>query len=587
MKIPDSVLSDIINNLDPIEVYGEYLTLKKRGNRYWALCPFHHEKTPSFTVSPEQGVFYCFGCHKGGSLYNFIMEMENVGFPEAVKILARKAGVEIGNIEENTEQSKLRKAIIELNRRIAKSFNYLLLNSEKARHVRDYLVKRRIERSTIEFFNLGYAPGDRNWLYNFLLSKHYSKELMLKSGLFYEKDSKLISFFRNRLIFPIYNYHGDVIGFGGRALDETVPKYINSPDSFIFHKKENVYGLYQALKIIRDKKEFILVEGYMDVLAVFQSGMKNVIAPLGTAFTEQQSYLLKRYANRGFLAFDGDEAGKRANARALGILESTGFESYVIPFDKDRDPAEIFEKEGPDSLKKMLNYSINGFQYLLEYEISINDFETPEGKRQIAESMYPFIERAQSEVKRDLYLNSLAEKIGVDYRAVYNDFISRRRGVTRNKVQRTSGEDREIILTRELFLMLAILINREYFVEVRKIVREDDLSEPLAKEIYIAMEESYRDGEDSFESVMNRIENDQLKKLIFKKAASGEFSLNVERLIEEGINEVRRQSLEKKRNEIIRKLNRIDREKIDNNSLRELLEEKIHLDEELEKLKVR
>ncbi len=594
MKIPDSVLSEIVEKIDPVSVVSEYVALKKRGKNYWGLCPFHTEKTPSFNVSPENGMFYCYGCHKGGSIFNFIMEIEGVTFVEAVKILADKAGVDINITQESSEKEKLKTAIVELNKRVAKSLHYILLNSSSAKHAFTYLEKRKISKKIIEEFVLGYMPADRDWLFEFLRKKNYSKDFLLKSGLFFERNGKVLPYFVDRIIFPIFNSRGQIVGFGGRTLSQKgSPKYLNTPDTIVFHKKENIFGLFQALKTIKEKSQFVLVEGYMDVLTMQQAGIKNTVAPLGTAFTENQAYMLKRYANNGILAFDGDEAGKKATLRSMEILEQIGINSEVIVFPNSSDPAEIFEKEGFEKLKKVLKYTINSFQYLLEYEISKYDIKTPEGKKRVAEAVYSYIDKVESDIKRDSYLNLLAEKLGVDNRAVYNDFIKRQSKLHRvNRSQGIDGpEKHEQVFSAELYFMLFVVANRKYFEYVRKMITETDLSDKLARDIFIALEECYREEEESLETLLEKLKNQDLKSLIAQKVTSGEFSINVERATHDGIRNIKRRSLERRRDEVIRllKLSGNDQNDVDNSNIdtRTLLEEKMFLDKELEKLKVR
>ncbi len=591
MKIPDSILTQIIERIDPIAIVGEYVTLKKKGKNYWGLCPFHTEKTPSFNVSPENGMFYCYGCHKGGSIFNFIMEIEGVSFIEAVKMLAEKAGVTI-DVDSRTVsgEEKLKLAILELNKRVAKSFNYILLNNQKANHALSYLFKRKITKETIELFNIGYAPRDRSWLLNFLLKKNYSTDFLIKSGLFLRRNGRVFPYFSDRVIFPIYNNRGDVVGFGGRTLSDMGPKYLNTPETEVFHKKFNVFGLYQALKEIKNKNEFVLVEGYIDVLLMHQAGIQNTVAPLGTAFTENQAYTLKRYADNAVLAFDGDEAGKKATIRTIGILEKVGINSGVVVFPNSMDPADFFEKEGFQKLQKLIEYNINSFQYLLDYEISKHNVETPEGKKRIAESIYSYIDITDSNIKKEGYLNLLAEKLGIDNRAVYNDFIRWQNKFLRKRSSHNTRRGEETLQGRsvsaELYFLLFVIANREYFEQVRKIVTENDFSDRWARDIFIALEESYRDEEETLEGFLERLSNNELKNLIARKITSGEFSVNVEKAIQDGIKNIKRSSLERRRKEVIRLL-KTNGNKNSNIDTRTLLEEKMFLDKELEKLKVR
>ena len=596
MKIPDSTLSEILDKLDPVEIIGEYVQLKKVGNRYWGLCPFHHEKTPSFTVSPDKGVFYCFGCHKGGGLFNFIMDIESVSFVEAVNILAEKAGVDIKT--ENTDKRDIvKKALEELYNRVAGSFHYLLMNSSPAKMFLKYLLDRGINSDTIKKFKLGYAPSDARWLFGFLTKKNYGKDFLKKSGLFFERNNEFLSLFYNRIIFPILNIHGAVVAFGGRTLKENVSKYINSPETLIFHKKDNLFGIYNAIKDIRQKKEFILVEGYMDVLAMHQAGLINTVAPLGTAFTSSQAARLKRYADRGIIAFDSDSAGAEATVRAINILEKEGTQTSVANFKEAKDPAEILQKVGEIKLKKIEEYTINSFQYLLNRAAIRHNGKTPEGKSEIAKELFPYIAESDSQVRKDGFLKELSDYLDISYNSILFDFTEwqtkslrtvRYPAKSKKDVKEENPQEGNAIdlHSNELFLIIAVVLNRDYFTYLRNELSQDDFENLFAKQIFIALEESYRNEETSLESLFSRINNSKLEELILEKASSDEFTMNIDKLIHDGIIIIKRNSLEKKRKKIVKMLKQNNSIKEDNNS-RTLLEEKMHLDNELEKLKVR
>jgi DNA primase len=323
MRIPEHTLSEIQNRLDAAEVIGEYVSLQKKGGRYWGRCPFHQEKTPSFCVTPEKGFFYCFGCHKGGGLIQFVMEIEKIPFLDAVEMLAKKAGVEIQR-EEGEQGGVKRETFLELNKRLAGSFHWLLCESPLAEDARAYLAGRGIGEDEIRSFQLGYAPADREWLKKFLKTKSYSDDFLAKTGLFSDSSGGKAALFANRIIFPIANARGETVAFGGRALSEGVPKYLNSPETQYFKKGENLFGIDKALPEIKKTGASVLVEGYMDVLAMHRAGVSNCVAPLGTALTELQARFMKRYARNAVLVFDGDEAGEKATQgnRAPG---KTGF----------------------------------------------------------------------------------------------------------------------------------------------------------------------------------------------------------------------------------------------------------------------
>ncbi len=587
MKIPDRIISEVADRLDMADVVSEYVSLQKKGGRYWGLCPFHSEKTPSFTVTPEKSVFYCFGCQKGGSIFTFIMDMEKFSFVEAVRHLARKAGVdfnfESGDSERDTQR---REAYLELYRKVAGSFHHLLLNHKQAAGARKYLMDRGISQDTIGRFRLGYAPTDREWLFGFLREKNYSEVFLRISGLFSERRGSLIPMFRDRIVFPISNSRDEVIAFGGRSLrEDSRPKYLNSPETFVFRKGENLFGPPGMFKAIRGLDEFILVEGYMDVLALFLAGKENCAAPLGTSLTSLQLRLLKRYAGKGILLFDGDEAGVKATWKAAVLCEQQGLTAAVVELSEGEDPAEIIEKEGPERLHNKLKYPINSFQFLIGKALLKYDFHTPDGKEGIFRLLDPYLEAVDSEVKRDGYLRVLAEALEVDFDSVRNDFVKGIKSLKRNtSVREGIMESSEVSADR--FLMLAIVSNRDYFPRLRNTVAVDDIEDSRARALYIALEECFRSQENSLEALFACIDDRDLNELILRKISSEEFNINQDQLIEDGIKRIKQRSLEKKQHRLISLLSRKSQEGGDPAGLKDLLAEKMYLDEELQNLKV-
>lgn len=324
MRIPDTLLEDIKEKISLQDVVSEYVTLTQKGSRLWGLCPFHTEKTPSFSVDDQKGLFYCYGCRKGGSVFNFVMEMEQMTFIEAAKILAEKANVELpddrGDSQAYDQAADEQKVLSELYQRLRESFHHILLHQQQARPAREYLASRGISDEMISRFQLGYVPKQRNWLHQFLRKRHYSDEFLQKTGLFSQKYPQ-ISMFSGRLIFPITDRRGRVVAFGGRALeDQSYAKYVNSPETVIFHKRKTLYGLHESKQGIRESGQLILAEGYFDVLALHQAGFPFAAAPLGTACTEEHGYEIKRHAKKVLLMFDQDSAGIDAMIKTLPIL---------------------------------------------------------------------------------------------------------------------------------------------------------------------------------------------------------------------------------------------------------------------------
>lgn len=590
MRIPEEIIDEVRRRCDIADIVSEYVTLKPRGNRLWGLSPFTTEKTPSFTVTPEKGVYYCFSTNKGGSVFNFIMEMEGLTFPEAVEFIARRVGVEVPRTESDTAESRGRAALLELYRRVAGSFHYILSEHENASHARSYLEDRGFLPATIERFQLGYAPNDPYWLYRFLKKKKYDDTFLADSGLFTRRDPHR-SLFAGRLLFPIYSRTGEVIAFGARLLQGSGPKYLNSPNTPVFNKSRNLYGLHQALSTIRATEEFMVVEGYTDVLALHQAGITSAVAPLGTALTGDQVAMLSRYAKRAYLVFDSDRAGLNATKKAAALCEAHEVRPMVIPLPEGSDPAELLLTEsGTDRLKNIAENAISTLEYFLKTARNHGPSSDLESAELVLEELFPYIESMKSDVRREASLAFLADELGLDRRAVENDFLARRRSPNSRKREQETQKSRgnparveEQSNTAETYLMLAVAVHRQYFPHVRKLIGASDLRDHSARELFIALEESYRADESDLDAFLSRIEDPDLVARVAHQVSSDEMNENAPALIEDTVRRVRRESLLRKRRQInarlLRSVHSPDTE-------RELLEELMALDGELQKLKV-
>jgi DNA primase len=584
MRIPDRLLAQITERLDAAEVVSQYTRLEKRGGRYWGLCPFHTEKTPSFTVTPDKAVFYCFGCQKGGSLFTFIMEAEKLSFLEAVRLLAAKAGVEL-ELEEDEDAGR-RKAYLELYRRVAGSLHYILLNHPEAAPARAYLEGRGFRRETLERFHVGYAPGygspGRDWLFGFLREKNFSEEFLRSSGLFFgSRGGAPVALFRDRVVFPIGNSRGEVVGFGGRSLAaERGPKYLNTPETAFFRKGELLFGEPGVFQAVRKAGRFLLVEGYLDVLACAQAGLEGPLAPLGTALTAEQVRLLKRFAPAGVLAFDADEAGSRAAQRAILLCEQADLAVEVAELAGGKDPAEILQSAGAEALHKSVKYPITSFQFLLRAARTRHNAGTPEGKKGIIASLGPYLSSIDSPVKRDGYFRALAEELGVEFDSVREDF---RKNATRTAAPaRPAPEGQAASMTSDFFFLLAVAAHREHFAQVRNLLGPEDLEDPRARKLFVALEECFRAGESSEESLLARLEDPVLRGEVLARTSSGAFAEEPERLVRDGVSSVRRRTLERRSASLAARLASGRQEQA---ALKDLLAEKMHIDEELAKLK--
>ena len=595
MRIPESTLSAIRDRLDIAEVIGESVTLQRRGGRYWGLCPFHQEKSPSFTVTPDKGVFYCFGCQKGGTIFDFVMEIEKVPWRDAVELLAKKAGIEIPR-EDDQRDGIARESFLELYRRVAGSFHWLLTEGQQGEAARAYLASRGVLRETIDAFQIGYAPPDRDWLFRFLSQKSYSADFLGKVGLFIDSErGRGGAFFASRIMFPISNARGEVLAFGGRAMGDGQPKYLNSPETAFFRKGENLFGLDKAVHAIRTAGFFVLVEGYMDVVAMHQEGFTNCVAPLGTALTEQQVRVLKRLAPRALLLFDSDPAGQKATERAIELMEAQDLIVQVAVVSGGKDPAELVQKGEQQALRGLLEKPQDSFPYSLGKALAANDRTRAEGREKVRDLLFPFVAAAASPMRKDGYLALLADSLGVDVRAAREDFSAwlgnRQRGSSRRESARDwqgreQGGTGGSAVSPDLFLMIAVALHRELFPVVRNggLVLAD-LDDDRAARLYVALEEAFRAGEEGFESLCARLDDPALRDLVIRKVASGEFDVNEERMVADGVRRIRQRALRKKTDLVSAELRRLEKEAVDPARTRELLAEKMHLDSELERLK--
>lgn len=410
MRYSDDIIEEVRSKNDIVDVVSQYVRLTKKGNSYFGLCPFHNEKTPSFSVTPGKQMYYCFGCGAGGNVFNFIMEYENYTFGEALKHLADRAGVELPKIEYSREvrQKAQEKAeLLEINKQAAQYF-YYQLRTEKGRTGLDYLKNRGLSEETMRKFGLGYSDRAGGGLYRYLKAKGYPDDRLRESGLFnVDERHGMYDKFWNRVIFPIMDVNNRAIGFGGRVMGDAKPKYLNSPETKIFDKSRNLYGLNIA-RTTR-KKYLILCEGYMDVISMHQAGFTNAVASLGTALTSGHASLLKRYTQEVLLLYDSDEAGIRAALRGIPILREAGVNSRVVSLKPYKDPDEFIRNMGPEAFEQRLEEARDSFLFRVEVaenEFSMND---PQGQNQFFERCAQMLLELKDELERNLYIDAVVK----------------------------------------------------------------------------------------------------------------------------------------------------------------------------------
>jgi DNA primase len=416
--IPDEIIREIRERAVILEVISDYVVLKKSGVNYLGLCPFHSEKTPSFNVNTAKGIYHCFGCGVGGDAISFVMRMEGLSFPEAVKFLARRVGVVIPEREMPAAEKRLRderECLYEVHEISGKFYEDLLRDGPAGAACRHYLEKRGVDLEMARLYGLGYAPDSWDSLTRFLERKKFPLAEAEKVGLVRSRErGGYYDGFRNRLLFPIRDVHGRVIGFGGRVLDDSLPKYLNSPESPVYHKSEVLFGLGMAKQAMREKGEAFIVEGYFDHLALYRAGVRNVVATCGTALTGAHLKLLRRFAGKAYLLFDADKAGKKATVRSMEIFLQENFPARVVQMPAGEDPDSYLEKYGSNAFEGLVAAAVPVFEFFFRDLCSQEDIGSVEGKVKVLEELAPRLRKIPDAVERDLYLREIARFLGIE-----------------------------------------------------------------------------------------------------------------------------------------------------------------------------
>ena len=424
-RFPGDFLQKVRDNTNILDVVGSYVSLKKKGKRYWACCPFHQEKTPSFSISPEDGLYYCFGCHAGGDVFSFVEKMENLSFMEAVERLAEAAHLELPQAEVSPEEKRRKQFNDELYHAMELAvvyFHNCLRRTNMGKPGLAYFKRRHLTDETIDRFKLGFAPDSWHKLYgDFRTIKHISDTVLVTSGLVGHKNGRYYDTFRNRCMFPILNLKGKPVAFGGRVMDDSKPKYLNSPETPIFNKRQLLFALYQALPEIRRTRQVIMVEGYMDAISLHAHGVTNAVASLGTAFTIEQARLLKRYADEVVFSYDMDAAGQNATRRALEIAGTTGLKMRVLHLSEGKDPDEFVNKYGGEAYKEAVAQAIPALDYLFNLLLETHDRTSLEGQHLILNDMFTVLSARGDSFEFNTYIQKMARVLKVDEGLVRNE----------------------------------------------------------------------------------------------------------------------------------------------------------------------
>ena len=510
-RFSDEFLNELRMRCDIEQVISPYVNLKRRGKNLVGLCPFHNEKTPSFTVYPDSQSFYCFGCGAGGEAIGFIRRAENLDFTEAVRYLCDKSGMVMPTDGYDDSLSVKRKRMYEINKEAARFFNSCLF-SEKGKEGLDYYKSRGLKKSTITRFGLGYAPNEWRALLTHMRGLGYSYEELYEANLANrsDKDGKISYYdsFRNRVMVPIIDVRGNVVAFGGRVLDDSKPKYINTSDTLIYKKSLGVFGLNLAKN--SPETSLILVEGYMDAISLHEAGFTNAIACLGTALTSEMAHLLSRYAEEIILSYDADEAGQKATERAISILGSIGMKMRVVHLSGGKDPDEILKKYGPERYRTLIEGAANDIEFALLKARDGFDLQTSDGKMKYLEKAAQILSKTRSEITRDIYSSRLSEELQVKKEAITarinqisrintrkesQDFFRKapQQNISESTKTALANSTNIRVVRAEEQLIATLMKNPDYYRHIEKTVSAEDFSVALYKRIFSMITEKIKE----------------------------------------------------------------------------------------------
>jgi len=422
-RISEEKINQVRQSIDIVELISEYVHLKKQGRNFVGLCPFHGENTPSFSVSPEKQIFHCFGCHAGGNVFTFLMEIEGISFQEALMKLAKRANIHLDLHDQKSTHPASHEStrLIEIHELVRKLYHHLLVNTNEGQEALEYLHKRQFTKEMIDEFQIGFALNKKDFLYNYLKQRGYSEELLIRSGLILRNDDTLEYYdrFRERIIFPIFDNKGNTVAFSGRILKEGQPKYLNSPESLIFHKSKILYNFHKARPNIRKKQFTILFEGFADCISAFQAGVDNGIATMGTALTDEHVNLIKRITDRVVLCFDADSAGQNATYKAGEMLQNAGCSVQVAIIPNGKDPDEYIKTYGPDKfMNEVIGSSLTFMAYKMKYLRAGKNLHNEGEKLSYIENILVEIAKLDKAIEQDYYLRQIADEFSISLDAL-------------------------------------------------------------------------------------------------------------------------------------------------------------------------
>ena len=565
MRYSDEILNEVRENNDIVEVISQYVHLKRSGRNYFGLCPFHNEKSPSFSVSPDKQIFHCFGCGVGGNVFTFISKIEGIGFKEAIEILADRARITLPKSENNedSKREELKSKVYKVNNFTAEYYHKRLYKPE-SKAGQEYVKQRKLTTETLESYNLGFS-GNYDELYKVLKKEGFNDEEILESGLVKKNEhGKYVDFYRDRFMIPILDVRNRVIAFGGRVLGDAKRfKYLNSPENIVYSKGKHLFGLNVAKKY--DHKKLLIVEGYMDAISLHQRGITNVVAALGTALTTNQGWLLRRNAEQVILGFDADGAGQNAIMRAMEVMQNMGCDMRVLQMTGAKDPDEFIIKYGSARFQKLMNEAIS----LLEFRVKVLeqnlDLEVASDKVKFLNEIAKLIAKIDNSIEQEIYIEKLASGYNISKEAIFgqvnklqyssksqtNNLEKTKPVIIHKREEKVDNYISEEIIKRENTIISILINNPEYFKTIKENMKiEDfkyDLNIKIVKELYQELEKE----DNNISLVLDKIEDDEIKNHLTAIMAEDYGITDNSKAIEDILKKYEREKLEKRRDELI------------------------------------
>lgn len=573
VRYSDELIDEIKNSNDIVDVISGYINLKRSGRNFFGLCPFHKEKSPSFAVSPDKQIFHCFGCGVGGNVIHFVSKIENLSFRESLELLANRVNIELPKLESNEDDKtiRLKSKVYEINK-IAAEFYHENLYKPTSKLAQDYIKKRKLDNRTLKAFLIGYS-GNFDELYRVLKARGYQEEEMLASSLIKKtQEGKYIDSFRKRLMFPIQDVRDRVIAFGGRVLDDSKPKYINSPENIVYSKGRNLFGLNVAKR--NDTKQIIIVEGYMDAISLYQRGITNVVASLGTALTEPQGRLLRRHSEKIILGYDADGAGQAAVLRGMEILQNMGCDIRVLQIEGAKDPDEYVIKYGPERFLKCVENAISLVEFKVKMLKKDLNLELTNDKIKFLNEIAKILAKVNNQIEREIYIEKISRDYQISNEAIqaevnkimYSNTIGSKKlerpvyTYRVNKQEENKEVSKDILKRENMVIYLLMNEPEKSYTKFKNIITCESFQNKLNQQILIKLYEELEKGNSNINQILDQLEDENIINHLTEIMTYDFEITDINKAIDDLINTYEKEKLMQRKNEIIKQLENLNQE---------------------------